>query len=58
VHLVATEWADGAWLVVLRTPDGTPVCFGPYEDPEMADERAEATRRFVAAVIRLASEAE
>jgi CheY-like chemotaxis protein len=54
-HLVAAEWADGAWLVVLRTPDGTPVCFGPYQDPELARERAEAAQRFVAAVIRVAT---
>lgn len=54
-RLVGVERTAGAWQVVLRTPGGPPVYFGPYSNPAVAEERAAEARRFVAAVIREAT---
>lgn len=40
--------------VELRSPDGERVVFGPYPNPAIAKEKADAARRFVAAVLRAA----
>jgi CheY-like chemotaxis protein len=54
-RLVGVEWSGRDGYIVLRTPGGVPVSFGPYTDPGIVKERAEAAQRFVAAVIREAT---
>lgn len=43
---------DGPLFVKLQATGADPVCFGPYENPDLARQHAEQVRRFLAVVIR------
>ena len=54
--VVGREEPNGAFYIVLRNPGCRTVYLGPYDNRDVAKLEAACVRRFVAAVIREASE--